>query len=372
VTWVGRIVCESHSTEEESMESVTVKPNDTLVKIAIRFRVSLADLLKANPSLKNPDKIFPGQTINVPVPARHAAEGGSTPAPDPAKNPKYVENVVVAVGLPIWGGPFYLYRNVINGRGSNAIVLPRGETALDHDPLKAQSFELQSVYKSKADAEAAAAAYKMPGSYSYYTTNDGIIFPTTVSDTTAPRLCKALRQAVTDEKADAKAASNLSINLLLWYVGARLPVAAGESGGAGAAPASGGAAADAALAGFNAVERGVITEVRTMMKAPEISKIREAYAAGKALVVKIGGRTLQYEPGLKASGMTMFGENGFLIGPEAFTSEAEFVKTLLHETYRLTTSISQSSGVSGATAAMETKAAFTFAENACKAVMEGL
>jgi LysM repeat protein len=351
------------------MESITVKPNDTLVKIAIRFRISLVDLLKANPAIKNPDRIFPGQTIYVPVPARHAAEGGSAPPPDPTKDPKYLENVVVAVGLPIWGGPFYLYRNVIGGRGSNAIVLPRGETSLDHDPLKAQSFELQSIYKSKSEAEAAAAAYKMPGSYSYYSTQDGVILPTIVSDTTAPRLSKALRQAVTDEKADAKAASNLAVNLLLWYVGARLPVVAGETGGA--APAAGGAAADATLAGFNAVERGVIAEVRTMMKAPEISKIREAYAAGKGVVVKIGGRTIQYEPGLKASGMTMFGENGFLIGQEAFTSETEFVKTLLHETYRLTTSISQSSGVSAATAAMETKAAFTFAENACKAVMAG-
>jgi hypothetical protein len=32
---------------------------------------------------------------------------------------------------------------------------------------------------------------------------------------------------------------------------------------------------------------------------------------------------VQYEPGLPSSGMTMFGENGFLIGREAFSSAAE-------------------------------------------------
>ncbi len=32
-----------------------------------------------------------------------------------------------------------------------------------------------------------------------------------------------------------------------------------------------------------------------------------------------------------ASGMTMFGENGFLIGNEAFASDAELGKAILHE-----------------------------------------
>ena len=69
--------------------------------------------------------------------------------------------------------------------------------------------------------------------------------------------------------------------------------------------------------------------------------------------------------------MTNF-PNGFLLGKEAFTSEAELVKTLLHETYRLNTSLSQTAGVSAATAAMETQAAFTFAEKAYQAVIAGL
>lgn len=354
------------------MEIIKVKPGDTLTKIAKRFRVSMADMMKANPRLTNPDRIYPGQMINVPVSARHSKDGSSTGSSgaagtgaDPTQDAKYIENAVVAVGLPIWGGPLYLYRNVANGRGIDALVLPRNEVTLDFDPLKASSFELRSIYSSKTEAQAAVSIYKMPGSYSYYKKSDGVIYPTIVSETTAPRLCKAMRQAVADEKVAAKAAAHLSGNLLLWYIGARLPVTAGEASG-------GAAAADAALTGFNAVERGVIIEVRGIMKASEMTKIRQAFASGKEAIVKIGGRTIQYEPSLKASGMTMFGENGFLVGPEAFTSETELVKTLLHETYRLNTSISQTAGVSGATAAMETRAAFTFAENAYKAVMAGL
>ena len=67
--------------------------------------------------------------------------------------------------------------------------------------------------------------------------------------------------------------------------------------------------------------------------------------------------------GLPASGMTMFGENGFLIGREAFTSQAELQKTVLHELYRLNTSAS-ATGISGTLASHETKAAFDFAERA--------
>jgi DNA-directed RNA polymerase subunit RPC12/RpoP len=75
-----------------------------------------------------------------------------------------------------------------------------------------------------------------------------------------------------------------------------------------------------------------------------MATIRAAFKAGRSVTVKIAGRIIQYEPGLPASGMTMFGENGFLIGREAFTSEAELAKTVLHELYRLTTSTAKTAG----------------------------
>jgi hypothetical protein len=61
--------------------------------------------------------------------------------------------------------------------------------------------------------------------------------------------------------------------------------------------------------------------------------------------------------------MTMFEENGFLIGSEAFGSSAELGKTILHELYRLSTSVS-SRGVSSDLAAREAGAAAGFAERA--------
>src|SRR5215213_249698 len=44
----------------------TVKPGDTLSKIAMRNGVSLAQLLAANPQISNPNNIKVGDTINVP------------------------------------------------------------------------------------------------------------------------------------------------------------------------------------------------------------------------------------------------------------------------------------------------------------------
>jgi len=69
--------------------------------------------------------------------------------------------------------------------------------------------------------------------------------------------------------------------------------------------------------------------------------------------------------------MTLFGENGFLLGREAFSSESELVKTLLHELHRLSTSVVRANGATMATVRSETEAASAFAERAFKAVLEG-
>ncbi|MCB9654682.1 MAG: hypothetical protein H6729_11190 [Deltaproteobacteria bacterium] len=136
-----------------------------------------------------------------------------------------------------------------------------------------------------------------------------------------------------------------------------------EAAGAEAAGTGLAAAARGAIQGFNAAESVIIHETRGIVNATEFAQLRAAHAAGQSATVRIGGRLIQYEPGLPASGMTMFGENGFLIGREAFASQAELGKTVLHELYRLGTSAS-ASGVSGSLAASETAAAFGFAERA--------
>jgi hypothetical protein len=84
--------------------------------------------------------------------------------------------------------------------------------------------------------------------------------------------------------------------------------------------------------------------------------------------VIVGGTKIVYEPGLSASGMTLFGENGFVIGRGALASDAELAKTIAHESYRLATS--QSAGSQGAgLAKAETDAAFNFDERVGRYVM---
>lgn len=53
----------------------TVKAGDTMYQIAQQNRISLATLVAANPQITNPDRIFPGQMICIP-----RATGGEMPA----------------------------------------------------------------------------------------------------------------------------------------------------------------------------------------------------------------------------------------------------------------------------------------------------
>ena len=119
--------------------------------------------------------------------------------------------------------------------------------------------------------------------------------------------------------------------------------------------------------GFNATESGIIGEAQSILNSPQLAEIQNAYSASQPVTVNVGGRIIQYEPNLPASGMTMFGENGFLIGKEAFSSSEEFQQTILHELYRLNTSAS-ASGVSGSLATQETNAAASFAAKALGAL----
>lgn len=123
------------------------------------------------------------------------------------------------------------------------------------------------------------------------------------------------------------------------------------------------------ISGFNAVETKIINEAKTIINSADFAKIKAAHEAGQSVTVNIGDRIIQYEPGLNASGMTMFGENGFLIGNEAFTSNAELSKTVLHELYRLNTSAS-AAGVSAGLATQETNAAFEFAKRAFEELLK--
>jgi uncharacterized YkwD family protein/spore coat assembly protein SafA len=46
--------------------SHTVVPGDTMWKIAVKYQVGLSEIKGANPHIKNPDLIYPGQVLNIP------------------------------------------------------------------------------------------------------------------------------------------------------------------------------------------------------------------------------------------------------------------------------------------------------------------
>ena len=51
------------------MQHYIVEKGDTLWLIAKRFGVSLEELIRANPQIKDPNKIYPGNRINIPLPS---------------------------------------------------------------------------------------------------------------------------------------------------------------------------------------------------------------------------------------------------------------------------------------------------------------
>lgn len=76
----------------------TVQRGDTFAKIAAAAGITLAALVLANPGVANPNKIVPGQTVNVP--------GNSGPAvPGPSSNLPSQPGTVPGAGTPAGGSP---------------------------------------------------------------------------------------------------------------------------------------------------------------------------------------------------------------------------------------------------------------------------
>jgi len=119
------------------------------------------------------------------------------------------------------------------------------------------------------------------------------------------------------------------------------------------------------MGALSAAERGIVKEADAILGAAEFETLRAAQKSGTFAEVTIGGRKIIYEPGLPSSGFTLMGENGFVLGNEAFKSSSELGKTLLHELHRLKNSAIPESGLSaGGQAASETNNAYQFAEKA--------
>ncbi|MBD1379725.1 SafA/ExsA family spore coat assembly protein [Metabacillus arenae] len=45
----------------------TVKNSDTMWKIALKYQVGVPEIIEANPQIKNPNMIYPGQSVKIPA-----------------------------------------------------------------------------------------------------------------------------------------------------------------------------------------------------------------------------------------------------------------------------------------------------------------
>ena len=73
----------------------TVKSGDTLSAIAQRHQTTLSSLLRLNPDIDNPDRIFPGQRLKLP--AANDADFSSCEVGKIAQEPSCAEEIVEVV-----------------------------------------------------------------------------------------------------------------------------------------------------------------------------------------------------------------------------------------------------------------------------------
>ncbi|WP_334110588.1 LysM peptidoglycan-binding domain-containing protein [Thermodesulfitimonas autotrophica] len=76
-----QITAKKATTAQPADGQYVVKKGDTMWGIARTYGISLADLVKANPQIENPNLIYPGQRINIPA-KKQAVAAGSSPAVD--------------------------------------------------------------------------------------------------------------------------------------------------------------------------------------------------------------------------------------------------------------------------------------------------
>lgn len=116
---------------------------------------------------------------------------------------------------------------------------------------------------------------------------------------------------------------------------------------------------------FTQTEISVIQEVKKIIESGILKDIETAFENNISKEFIVGNRIIVVEPKLPFSGFTLMGENSFILGKDAFESQAEMIKTLLHEIFRLEHSIlKENVGITQQQAASETNEAFDFAERA--------
>ncbi len=150
-----------------------------------------------------------------------------------AKNqPNYVDYTIARLESAPLGPDITLFPKT-GAASQTGISIPKGDFFMDADPLSGFSLGQNQVYKSRPIAEAVVTDLikQTPDIpvYAYYL-QDGVIFPTTLSDTTIPNLMPFIRKKREQDLADVKATADLAEAVAWWYVGARFPIKIGKGG----------------------------------------------------------------------------------------------------------------------------------------------
>ena len=121
-----------------------------------------------------------------------------------------------------------------------------------------------------------------------------------------------------------------------------------------------------AASNFSPLEAAVIVEAHAIIVDVNFQTMVFGSITTNPAIARINGRQIQYEPDLPASGMTLAspGDDGFILGNQAFSSKGEEVRTVLHELYRLATMHVAQTGITQEIATDSTQTAFTFANRA--------
>lgn len=126
-----------------------------------------------------------------------------------------------------------------------------------------------------------------------------------------------------------------------------------------------------ALPGLTVAETQIVKSARQIWNSQAFKSGIRGMRAGKNSEITVDGVKVVFQADGPFSGMTLFGERGFVIGKEALRSPDEIVKTVLHEFYRLSTSAAgPNSGVSQALVAKETNNVVNFVERAFKSIRQ--
>ena len=110
-----------------------VEHGDTLSRIAQRHNVSLDDVIAANPQIANPNLIYPGDHIAVPVPGTATVQTGDTLTAIAARFGTSVEELVSANDIT---NPDLIYPgDVLNIPGASPVVqIPAATSPVNTDP----------------------------------------------------------------------------------------------------------------------------------------------------------------------------------------------------------------------------------------------